>query len=281
MVILQGSFFARFFLYNRAMQHLPRSKSQSPSPAQTQKARWIAAFSGVLALLVLSPRLATAEPLTVATSLYPPYVVADEAGHLSGYAVEAARTAFKKAGYQAKFTVLPYQRLLAWLEKKKIDATFPLFYTAEQEAVAVFPKERLLKFEMVLMHRRDAPGPYDGTIDSLSGQTVAWVRHTSTTWVFDQARLDKTIEVLQVKDLKPQVRLVAAGRVDYAAGDRQALADTAAALHLDDSLVFEEPPVGVRNAYLVFAKKPETGERLSRIESALSGLRREKEAAPR
>jgi polar amino acid transport system substrate-binding protein len=130
---------------------------------------------------------------------------------LQGYAWDVVRESFHAMGYGIRLEVVPWERVIHYLNTGKVDAVFPAIDTATRLKTYVFSKKSVDEMRMVLYLRRDSPLVWRG-LRSLEGQRVAEVRGWSYGDRWEASRdivKEETDTVLQGFNLLDKRRLTA------------------------------------------------------------------------
>jgi polar amino acid transport system substrate-binding protein len=83
-----------------------------------------AVLAGFLALVATSSAYAEAKTVTLATSVWPPYVMDDKSPH-HGYAYDVVKQAFEAAGYKVTIKVMQWEKARELAIAGKVDGLFP------------------------------------------------------------------------------------------------------------------------------------------------------------
>ena len=209
-------------------------------------------IAGVIAT-VLSISAATAEQrkLDIAATEFPPFYGAEMENQ--GFMTEIILEAFKRGGYEADVTFLPWKRALEGTKKGKHDGLFTVWHRPEREEWFLF-SDPLPANELVFFKQKNNDIKF-GSYADLKPFKIGVVRGYATPPGFDEAGL-KTAEA---KDDAENLRKLNKGRVDLV------LADRIVAQHIinteipgaADSLDWLEPPAHVDIQYLVISKEAE------------------------
>lgn len=201
-----------------------------------------------LALAALAP-LAAADAVHLATSEYPPYMSAS----LPDKGVEIAITveAFKRAGYAAQISFLPWARLMSESKAGRVDGVAGMWKSAEREQWYVF-SNATAPTQLGLYRRADKAISYQN-LTELKSYTVGTVRGYANPKAFDDAKL----KVDEVVDDETNLRKLLGGRLDLI------LIDKGVANHLINSKVPEakgklawiEPAVEKQYLHIAISKQ--------------------------
>jgi len=165
----------------------------------------------------LGPNLASADQIRIGAINYPPYVIVEDDGTVSGSVPEMLEAAFAAAGDDVVFEVLPFARTISLAETGSIDAAAILNPTSSE--VLLLSDRSVGTLNQVFFVRKDSDWRYDG-IASLSDQTVATVAGYDYTTMSPeyQTYLDTEPTVVSVSssdDYLPRIaRMIQSGRID-------------------------------------------------------------------
>ena len=130
---------------------------------------------------------------------------------LQGYAWDVVRESFHAMGYGIRLEVVPWERVIHYLNTGKVDAAFPAINTALRLESYMFSSKPVDEMRMVLYLRRDSTLHWQG-LESLHGQRVAAVRGWSygNRWEeYANIVKERTDTVLQGFNLLDKKRLTA------------------------------------------------------------------------
>lgn len=108
-------------------------------------------------LMVLASSLAWPQAVVVAEFDHPPFAYLDPATQRSmGPEITYISKILGSAGYQARFTFVPFPRMLAYLETGEADIGALLMKTSQRENILLFSAMPALKMPAVLIVRADS-----------------------------------------------------------------------------------------------------------------------------
>ncbi len=94
---------------------------------------------------------------------------------LQGYAWDVVRESVHAMGYGIRLEVVPWERVIHYLNTGRVDAVFPAIDTTARLKTYIFSEKSVDEMRMVLYLRQDSPLVWRG-LRSLEGQRVAAVR---------------------------------------------------------------------------------------------------------
>lgn len=98
-----------------------------------------------------------------------------DSAQLQGYAWDVVRESFHAMGYGIRLEVVPWERVIHYLNTGRVDAVFPAIDTAIRLKTYIFSEKSVDEMRMVLYMRQDSPLVWRG-LRSLEGHRVAAVR---------------------------------------------------------------------------------------------------------
>lgn len=228
----------------------------------------------LLALLCACWSAAAGTPVRLATFVYPPYMMADGHGGVSGPAVRIVRMAFARAGYPVSIAVYPIQRGRALLVAGSVDGYFTIRSNPERRRAMRFPHQPLLLQDTVFFVRRDAALHFNGHFSSLADAHIGVVSNVSYGPRFDRAlRAGRFRQVDYAVDHEVNFRKLLAGRVDAVVCSRQVGQYYLRQLHAVDAVVVSGPPVEATESYLVFGRGTDYTDVIAGLDRALADMR--------
>jgi polar amino acid transport system substrate-binding protein len=232
---------------------------------------------GLLALGALLLFAGTAQgqtPLHVLTSAQTAPKTYIDHGKPTGYLVEIAAEALRRAGYLPDIEALPWARAVAEAEAGNgLLAGFSR--TAERDRLFEY-SDALYEDRVVLVTRRGADFPFAGLAD-LAGRTIGLPRAGSYGPELDAAL--GQFNAVRDSGHCERLKMLGAGRIDGAiiSGGVPAVLFNAAAAGLDPrDLVIHAVPVAIDLNYMAIAKsRPDGRVIMDRVNLALAGMARD------
>ncbi len=173
-----------------------------------------AALAGAAVLAAGLPVNAQAAERTVkigTEGLYAPFSFRTAAGKLTGFDVEVAREAAKRAGVKLEFVAAPWDALIAALDAKRVDAVFNQVVVNDTRKAKYALSSPYLEERGVVVVKEGTANP-PSSFENLKGRKVAGV--PSANWVVAPANAGA--QILPVKEGAQAFSLVATGRAEAA-----------------------------------------------------------------
>ncbi len=131
----------------------------------------------------------------------------EDSAQLQGYSWDVVRRSFHEVGYTIELYVVPWARVLHYLESDRVDAVFPANRTAEREKTYLFSNGYVDSTRMVAYVPVDSELQWRG-LDSLDGMRVGAVRAWAYGKKWENNReiqkeiMDTILQSFQVMDKK-------------------------------------------------------------------------------
>ncbi|TLX60764.1 amino acid ABC transporter substrate-binding protein [Stutzerimonas nosocomialis] len=171
------------------------------------------ASSWLLLLILLVAGPASAQPLRLAASPWPPYT--DQRLPGNGLAVELVTTALRRAGYEVEYVEVPWSRVMHGLVRGDYDLT-SAWYSPKRLGFAAFSRP-YLNNRLRWVVRRGSAIDYDG-LHSLHPYRIGLSRGYAYSPELEQ---DAALERVEVADFVSAARMLSAGRIDLTLEDEQ------------------------------------------------------------
>ena len=159
--------------------------------------RFIVLFLSFI-FFTVSPCAGSDTVLTLATDPWPPYAIGQEGGPLeSGYAFDIGTELSRRIHCKFRADLLPWKRVLAFMEKGAYDITFPIQSNPQREAFMVFT-DVLVEDRVFLWHLKDRKDSLSQwkTIDDLKPYIIGIISGYTYQKEMDQA-IEKNIITTQ------------------------------------------------------------------------------------
>lgn len=177
--------------------------------------RLIVLFSCLL-LFFTSPCSGHPPVIKLATDPWPPYSIGHEGGPLeSGYALEIGNQVSKRLHCKFKADLLPWKRVLSFMEKGTYDITFPIQSKPEREAFMIFTNV-ILEDRVFLWHlkeRKDNIARWE-TLNDLKPYTIGIISGYSYQDKMDQAIEKEIIKTEKVSSAEYNFKKLIGKRFD-------------------------------------------------------------------
>lgn len=144
---------------------------------------------------------------------WPPYVIVDAKGEVSGADVEVTRAVLEGMGYQVQIVIRPWRRVLSEAQSLQADGVIDLFYKKERESWVVYPVEPLSVSGEVIFSLKRKPVRYD-SLASLKGLRIGIQQDYFYGYEFDRATQFKKIAMTGTDNIAKQLTLLQMDRLD-------------------------------------------------------------------
>jgi len=199
----------------------------------------------------------------------PPLIMATPYG-ATGVVADIAAQAFQRAGLRAVVEVLPWARGFAALKTGDCDALIPTIRSAEREALFDFPAEPIYRSEMSLFAQSGKlPTAFSGKLADLQAYSFVRLKGALVAPEFDKAVVEGRLHCEEAVSFGAALRMVDAGRVDFAAVPRLAGLQIIAAEGLGTRLTVLEPSLHQQHFYVAFARKPDLASVRQQVDEQL------------
>ncbi len=196
-------------------------------------------------------------------------------GSVEGIYVDLLREAFGRAGYEVRFSHLPFKRALMMLKGKRIDAVASFFYAKKRESFAVYPRIPVMNYKMVFMARKDVLISFSGDYADLAPYSIVVLRGSSYVPEFIGAIRRHNLNIFSVNDFDQSAAMILNRRVDLAAVELYSALESLRKINGLDKVRFLEPPIGIVPTYIAFAKDRVPREVVKAVEKALESMQSE------
>ncbi|QSI78513.1 substrate-binding periplasmic protein [Niveibacterium microcysteis] len=227
----------------------------------------------VCLLWMAPPVLAQGRPTRLVTFDYPPFMVADSAGQLSGLMIDVVTEAFKRMGKAVRIELYPFSRCLAMVEAGDADAMFTIKRTPQREARYLFPKEPVLTQHYVFFVRSNSALEFKGTLTDFANTTIGVVDNTSYGGTFDAAVKQGVFKKLDTApNYESNFRKLLVGRVDAVIISQVVGQAIVKRLNAAEQVRVSGPAVETAMSYMMFNKKTQPAL-ISEFDKAIASMR--------
>ncbi len=221
-----------------------------------------------LLLLLLSPALATGEPLRLAANPWPPFT--DQTLPANGLASELVAQALRRAGYETSYTELPWQRALLGFQHGDYDVLVGAWYSAERAEFGYFSQPYLVN-RIRFLQNKGAATQFEKLAD-LYSHSIAVVRGYAYDREFDT---DQRLRKVGVSSFVSAMRMLHARRVQLTLED-----ELVARYHLNrellnirDELEFLPLPLSENGLHMLVRRShPQHREIVERFDRAIQAM---------
>jgi ABC-type amino acid transport substrate-binding protein len=230
---------------------------------------------------------AQSKTITIQTIHYPPYINLDENKKVSGISYYLSNEIFKSAGYKVTFNIVPYQRAVHNLFKKKDGIMTGIFSAIPNYQKLNLTQVSFMGFPTAYFYNSKTHPEY-GKITNLKqtkGKNVAVMAGTK---VYEDVITNSGGKLIKVTNEKGVFKMLKAGRVDFA---HSALLSTIQTISKDSKLkhilplkfnatnmlggiVFREGALSAKNDFIKEVKKlHKNGKLLEIFKNSLKNLK--------
>jgi polar amino acid transport system substrate-binding protein len=208
----------------------------------------------VMAILLTSDLIAAAEPMSIATSEWPPYGYLENRKAV-GFATEVLGKVLPKLGVEHKFEFMPWKRAIEIAEAGEADAVYSASYNAERAEFLLYPETPLHASEYVFFIRKSDVGKLKfDTLDDLKDHKVGVTRGYSYS-----DELLKKLDELENSDEADSDELnfekLNGGRIDYFPADLLNGLALLKKMGMQDKLTYLDTRIKIKDYFIAFSKK--------------------------
>lgn len=144
---------------------------------------------------------------------WPPYVIVDAKGEVSGADVEVTLAVLESMGYQVQILIRPWRRVLSEAQSLQADGVIDLFYKKERESWVAYPNEPLSVSGEVIFSNKRNPVRYDD-LQSLKGLKIGIQQDYFYGYDFERAQCFKKVAMTGDDNIPKQLTLLQLDRLD-------------------------------------------------------------------
>lgn len=215
-------------------------------------------------LLTLACSLLVAEEVKIGVFVHPPHVYEDDkTKEAYGPSIEYIKAIILDMGYTPVILLLPFQRILAYLQSGEIDITLEIAKTPDRETFLYYPTEPTYIMVPSLTFLTTNKLKKITSISDIEGMTIGYLSGADAGPFFESSTSIKFDTVSGKNWIKQNLAKLLSGRID-AALDQNAHSYIAEAklqglAHLIKTIPLPGKGIG---AYVVFSKKSPKGATL-------------------
>ena len=188
-----------------------------------------------------------------------------------GFTTEILRKIFKNAGYNVKFTFVPWNRALVFCKLGKYDAVFNAYTSKEREEIYAV-SDPYLDTELVLCVKKDFPLNSFSNLLELKEYKIGIVKGYVNSPEFDACSF---LQKKAARNDDINLRKLLANRVQVISIDKYTALDLLKKNDNIDAVKFLKPPLDKKPLYLLFSRKVNGYEKiLADFNSALKTLKK-------
>lgn len=208
----------------------------------------------VMAILLTSDFIAAAEPMSIATSEWPPYGYVEN-GKAVGFATEILDKVLPKMGFEPKIEFMPWKRATEMAKAGETDAVYSASYNVERAEFLLYPETALHPSEYVLFIRKSDAGKLKfETLDDLKDHKVGVTRGYSYSDEFLK-KLDELKNSEEANSDELNFEKLNEGRIDYFPADLLNGLTLLNKLGMQDKIVYLDKRIKVKDYFIAFSKK--------------------------
>lgn len=218
----------------------------------------------ILVLICCSSGASIAEPLTVVTEPWPPYVY-EASGTPVGFDYEVVASVFSKMGIDVQVRFYPWKRCVQMMREQQADAILDVGMNEARKKYLIYPDEPLSSSESVFFFLKSEPFTFNDLAD-LSGKTVG----TSLGYQYSDAFNTAThFSKEPVASIEQNFTKLLAGRIDLVIVNRSVGLFKSKEMGIGEVIDHTANPVSGGPLYLAFAKKAGAAELSARFAGEL------------
>lgn len=213
-------------------------------------------WAGLLLCGLLFGTPVQARELLVAGGQFPRIYEPGEGGDATpgGLGVELLSRAAARLGLSLRFTLYPWPRAQALVERGQADILVGPYRTPEREARFLFSAQPFYEDALVFYARREAsPGLWRGDYAELAQRTVGQVQGWAYGEAFEQARTQLP-HLTTVRDVSTGLQMLRLARLDLLASNERNTEPVLTQLGLADQLLPVGPALGQLRGHFAFPR---------------------------
>jgi polar amino acid transport system substrate-binding protein len=216
---------------------------------------------------IFSNELNTKQTVSLVSLNWSPYAAKNLKDQ--GFTTEILRKIFKNAGYNVKFTFVPWNRALVFCKLGKYDAVFNAYTSKEREEIYAV-SDPYLDTELVLCVKKDFPLNSFNNLQELKKYKIGIVKGYVNSPEFDACNF---LHKEPARNDEINLRKLLADKVQIISIDKYTATNLLKEKHKLDTVKFLKPPLDNKPLYLLFSKKIIGNDKiLSDFNSALKAL---------
>jgi len=214
----------------------------------------------IVCSMLLSMTAQATEKLTCATNEFAPFGFTEN-DTLTGIEVDLVQEIAHRLKFDISLTMMPWKRMLQFMEDGTIDCMFAAFKTPEREVYMDYTSVPIHISSLVFFEKDGSHIKFE-TLEDLKGLTVGLVRGFKTNEAFDAAVSKGVFRVDEVNNFDQNFKKLSAGRVDLVLVNRHVGGRILKKLGITN--VHPLPvPLSATPAYLTFSKKRQHADLVS------------------
>jgi polar amino acid transport system substrate-binding protein len=206
---------------------------------------------------------------------FPPYIIVDKQGLISGPMIDLIREAAIIAEINISFKKSNWARAFNNVKTSVSDALIPTMKSQDRLEIFHYPETELTRLEMVLFAEKNHETAYDGTLHSLAPYRIARLHKARISPAFDKAYEAGKLTVEGWDSPEQLIMAAAFKRVDMVAMDRLLGLWAAKTRNINKNIRVLSPPLGQVPVYIAFSKARVKRELVDRFSKALASLKQQ------
>jgi len=189
----------------------------------------------------------------IVSSTWEPYEY-EEDGVAKGIGVDVTVEVFKRMGYEATVTFVPFKRALDMIQSGEADMLTDVNKNDEREVYGIFIEEPILMSYTNLFVKTDSGIEYDGDIFDLDDYTFGINRGYTHGKEFDDAAAGNLLIVEEAEDTPQNLEKLVNNRIDILVENKLGVLICAKDMGYQDQIIALEPEYRSAKLYNMFSK---------------------------
>ena len=209
--------------------------------------------------------------ITIGCDTYPPYIYLDNNGSLAGLDVDIATQAFQKLGYDAKFTMIDWEKKDTLLNSGKIDCIWSCFSMAGREDLYQWAGPYMVSRQMVAVNETSSITQ----LSQLAGKTIAVKSTGKPEEIFlsgTDPRIPAVADVISTEERGIQFAALDCGYVDAVAAHETTILQYMQDYHVSFRIL--EEPLLTTGLGVAFAKSDDR-DLAEKLDQTLTQMRKD------
>lgn len=232
------------------------------------KLAWLA----FLSVLSINYAFADDKKLTIGGLEFPPYIINEDSGVISGIMVDFIREAAADRDVEVSFNITNWARALKEVQTGRADAIIPTMYSKDREAFLFYPEQELFTLNMVFFKHQETDIDFSGDYGSLKNYTIGKLRNARVSPEFDKAVEDGLLKVDERSSVTTLMRAVARKRLKLVALDYPTGMWVLKNENLTKNVKVLSHSLGRVKTFLAFAKDAVSQETILQLNSSMENL---------
>lgn len=209
--------------------------------------------------------------LTVCFINYPPFEYVEN-GKLTGPGYDMIVEAFKRADIEIQVEILPWARILEFVELGKKDVIVDAYKSSERAEFLDFSSTIYVSYPEVLYVRKNSNITFDGTSESLKGLKIGANRDFYHGELFEEALKNNLIELEEIHEPKINFEKLLNNRIDAVIETIPLGEQLLKEMNLEDEIIALSPALQDNYSYLGFSKKNNLKPIIEKYDEAIKSM---------